>query len=171
MTTFTRRDGKIPAIGPDFEMDNTRDLECDACGAQLVTVNGLPECLKCDSPLQEPASLGDILGHIDVDIARGNISDSVHHIPQPLTPIPAPLPQAVQRFCASINSNFEITATNAVKTAVALETAAQELRDYAEQLRGVAPDISTSVERWIRYEREADAREKFLRTLFVGKGG
>lgn len=78
----------------------------------------------------------------------------------------APLPIPVQKFCSEINKNFEVTANNCDRVINLLRTAASELETYAKELRAAAPDVSQHVERWIRYEREANERAKFLNTLF-----
>ena len=79
------------------------------------------------------------------------------------------IPEAVRRFTGDIHKKFEGTANNCLKTADAMRKAAYELEQRAKELLGAAPDVAGHVERWVTYEQESMAREKFLRVLFEGK--
>lgn len=92
------------------------------------------------------------------------ISDLEEAIKAPPTAVV--LPNAVQRFVDDIEKNFETTAESLDITANLLCVAAKELMERAENLRSAHPEVRQNVETWIEYERESNARGKFLHTLF-----
>ena len=77
-----------------------------------------------------------------------------------------PLPDAVVRFCDSIDKNFAGTAARLRHTAKQLREAAEDMEHRAEQLDLAAPEVSKQLHDWIGFERAANEREKFFAPLF-----
>lgn len=85
----------------------------------------------------------------------------------PATDAPAVLPDAVIRFCDSVNSTFAATATQLEATAKAMHDAANDMEKRAAALRDAAPDVSKQVHDWISYERESRDRHRYYSSLFI----
>jgi hypothetical protein len=81
---------------------------------------------------------------------------------------PPSVPDAVVKFCDSIDRNFSTTADKLEITAVKLHGIADGLLERAKQLRDVAPKVSKDVHDWITYERESLVQEQFYRPLTEG---
>lgn len=85
---------------------------------------------------------------------------------QKIVEVQVQLSEPVERFCKSLDNNFEGTALRAEKLAAMMHQAAYSLEAKAKELREAGPDLSKQVRDWITYERETNENVKFFSSLF-----
>ena len=76
------------------------------------------------------------------------------------------LPNAIVKFCDGIDKNFHATADRLEMTAAAMRSIADGLTHRAKNLKTAAPELAGQLERWVKYERESNDREKYYSSLF-----
>lgn len=112
------------------------------------------------SAIKEVGNIEDGIASVLAEKPKDSTDIAIESIQRALLPLP------VTKFCEDVDKNFTITADNLDATAERLEIAAADLRTKANDLRAASPDVRGHVERWITYEREANAKGKFYETIF-----
>lgn len=111
---------------------------------------------KKDTTIHHIGMVGDKLPTDPISLSE--IDEILKTLPRDVTNIP----EAVQKFTASIRKNFDSTASNLLEMAAKLESKAADMRQRAQKLQSAADDVAIHVEDWVSFERASNDIAKFV---------